>query len=314
MASLTVATVQLSLRAEPNVDDFLAHLDALVRRAADRGAEVVLFPELASTGLLGSIEDHEVTTETIAEDYWRVLTSYTDTIVAGLSRMAKTHEVVVLGGSHNRLADDGSLRNTAYVAHPDGRVESQDKIHLTPQEHDLGTRGGDELLVTQIGPFTAGVLICADIQFPELSRYLVHRGVDLIFCPSLTWNRRGVHRVRTGCQARAMENQLYVVMSPLVGHSGLPADAPMHAVGRALVTAPVDRTVGVNDGILAAAETDAEEVLVHTLDHDLLMASRAKPEAPGLALRRLDLFDVLQAEQHRSASRLAGPSEQGVSP
>jgi predicted amidohydrolase len=300
MASLTVATAQFALRAEATVEEFLAHLASLVERAAAQGAAVVVFPELASTGLLASITDHDVTTSTIVSDYWKVLPAYTDTIVAALRDIARQQQVVVVGGSHNRLAADNSLRNTAYVVHPDGRVESQDKVHLTPQEHDLGAAGGDKLLVTSVGPFTAGVLICADIQFPELSRYLVHRGVDLIFCPSLTWNRRGVHRVRTGCQARAIENQLYVVMSPLVGHNGLPLDAPMHATGRALVTGPVDKTIGVNDGVLAAAQDSAEQLVVTSLDHDLLMASRARPEAPGLALRRLDLYDSLYAEQRPS--------------
>lgn len=297
MASLTVAAVQLALRAESTVDGFVAHLDALVRKAAAQGAELVLFPELASTGLLASITDHAVTTATVSSDYWTVLPAYTDAIAEAARQLAKEHQVVVVGGSHNRIAADGSLRNTAYVAHPDGRVELQDKIHLTPQEHDLGAVGGDELLVTSVGPFTAGVLICADIQFPELTRYLVHRGVDLVLCPSLTWNRRGVHRVKTGCQARAMENQLYVAMTPLVGHNGLPQDAPMYAVGRALVAGPVDKTVGSNDGILAAAQSDEEQIVLATLDHDLLCASRAKPEAPGLALRRLDLYDSLYARQ-----------------
>jgi predicted amidohydrolase len=300
MASLTVAAVQFALKAEATVEEFVAHVDALVGKAAAQGATVVLFPELASTGLLASITDHVVTTKTVASDYRKILPRYTGTIVEALRQMARQHDVVVVGGSHNRLAEDGSLRNTAYVVHPDGRVELQDKTHLTPQEHQLGVVGGDELLVTSLGPFKAGVLICADIQFPELSRYLVHHGVDLILCPSLTWNRRGVHRVRTGCQARAIENQLYVVMSPLVGHSGLPLDAPMHAVGRALVTGPVDKTIGVNDGILAATLDGEEQVLVTTLDHDLLMASRAKPEAPGLALRRLDLFEKLRTDSGRS--------------
>lgn len=299
MASLTVATVQFALEAEATLEGLLEHVDSLVGQAAARGASVVLFPELASTGLLASISDHEVTTKTIASDYWNVLPKYTDQIVDGLRQVAGRHDVVVIGGSHNRLAEDGSLRNTAYVVHPDGHVELQDKTHLTPQEHALGVVGGDGLLVTSLGPFTAGVLICADIQFPELSRYLVHRGVDLILCPSLTWNRRGVHRVRTGCQARAIENQLYVVMSPLVGNSGLPADAPMYATGRALIAGPVDKTIGLNDGLIAIAQDDQEQVLVATLDHDLLMASRAHPEAPGLALRRLDLFEKLQSEQQR---------------
>jgi predicted amidohydrolase len=287
--------VQFALRAEPTVEAFLQHVGELAREAAGAGAEVVLFPELASTGLLGAIDDHEVTTSTISRDYWDRLPAHTEAIVHGLTTLARELGIVIVGGSHNRLAEDGSLRNTAYVFHPGGRVESQDKIHLTPQEHALGARGGDELLVTRMGPFTVGVLICADIQFPELSRHLVRRGVDLILCPSLTWNRRGVHRVRTGCEARAIENQLYVVMSPLVGHSGLPVDAPMHAVGRAVVTTPVDKTVGINDGTLALADDDSEQVLVVDLDHDLILASRANPEAPGLTLQRPDLYEALLA-------------------
>jgi hypothetical protein len=70
----------------------------------------------------------------------------------------------------------------------------------------------------------------------------------------------------------------------------------MYAVGKALVSGPVDKTVGVNDGILATTESGEEELLIAELDHDLLMASRATPEAPGLALRRLDLYAKLQAE------------------
>ncbi|WP_255889423.1 nitrilase-related carbon-nitrogen hydrolase [Nocardioides astragali] len=299
MATLTVASVQFALRAEGTLEAYTAHFEVLLRQAVDAGAEVVLFPELASTGLLGAIDDHDVTTSTIAADYWESLPQHTEAIVNALIDMAARFQVVIVGGSHNRLAEDGTLRNTAYVIHPDGRVETQDKIHLTPQEHALGARGGDELLVTKIGPFTAGVLICADIQFPELSRHLVHNGVELIFCPSLTWNRRGIHRVKTGCAARAIENQLFVVMSPLVGHSGLPLDAPMHAVGRALICTPVDKTIGINDGILAVAPDDSEQVLVAELDHDLLLASRANPEAPGLDLRRMDLYETLHAAQNQ---------------
>lgn len=296
MASLKVAATQFELRSEPDLNLFLAHCEELISSAAQQGAELILFPELSSTGLLGSITDHEVTTQTIASDYWEVLPKFTQGIVEGLQGSARDHGIVIAGGSHNRIDADGSLRNTAYIIHPDGRVESQDKVHLTPQEHALGARGGDELLVTSIGPFTVGLLICADIQYPELSRYLMQKGVDMILCPSLTWNRRGVHRVRTGCQARAIENQLYVVMSPLIGHSGLPTDAPMHAVGRALVTGPVDRTVGVNDGFMARTETEGEDIVVVELDHDLLLASRANPEAPGIALQRPDLYAKLRAE------------------
>jgi predicted amidohydrolase len=299
MATLKIATTQLQLRPEPTIDAFLAHLESLVDAAAARGAELIVFPEFASSGLLASIQDHTVTSATITSDYWNELPSLTASIVAGLKLMAAKYDIIVVGGSHNRVAEDGTLRNTAYIVYPSGRIESQDKLHLTPQEHALGARGGDDLLVTQIGPFTVGLLICADIQFPELSRYLVHKGVDLILCPSLTWNRRGVHRVRTGCEARAIENQLYVVMSPLLGTSGLPDDAPMHAVGQALVTGPVDKTVGKNDGLLGITESSTgEEVLYVELDHDLLLSSRANPESPGMKFQRPDLYTKLSAEMY----------------
>ena len=131
MPSLTVATTQFALRQESNVDEFLDHMDRLVSQAVARGAEVVVFPELASTGLLASITGHQVTTQSITADYWEELPAHLGPIMHGISAMAKRHNVTVVGGSHNRVDADGTLRNTAYIAHPDGRVESQDKTHLT---------------------------------------------------------------------------------------------------------------------------------------------------------------------------------------
>ncbi|MBP1326695.1 putative amidohydrolase [Leucobacter exalbidus] len=294
MTNLRVASVQFSLRRETSLDTHIAEMDRLVAQAVAGGAEVVVFPEFSSMGLLGAIDDHEVIGETVADDYREFLAPLFPEISEQVRQLAQRYRVTVLGGSHNRIAADGSLRNTAILAHPDGRVELQDKIHLTPPEHAMGAIGGDEMLVTKIGAFTVGVLICADVQFPELARHLVARGVDLILCPSLTWNRRGVYRVRTGCSARAIENQCYVVMSPLVGSSGLPADAPMYAVGRSIVTTPVDKTFGLNDGVLAQAHDDSEEIIFADLDHAVLIASRERPEAPGLKLQRPELYAKLR--------------------
>ncbi|MGO1543221.1 MAG: nitrilase-related carbon-nitrogen hydrolase [Gulosibacter sp.] len=296
MTGLRVASVQFELRSEESLDAYLTHTEALVSEAVGNGAELVVFPEFASTGLLGTISDHEVTAETISDDYRHHLASFADAIAAATQDIAQRHNVTLLSGSHNRIAEDGSLRNTAFLAHPDGRLEMQDKLHLTPQEHEMGATGGNELLVTQIGPFKAGLLICADIQFPELSRYLSKNGVELIVCPSLTWNRRGVHRVKTGCEARAIENQMFVVMSPLIGSSGFPSDAPMYAVGKSLVTTPVDRAFGLNDGLLAASESNEEGIIYADLDLDVLSASRENPEAPGLKLQRPDLYRELDGE------------------
>lgn len=295
MTKLKVAMVQFELRREESLDGHFEAVERLVDEAVAKDAQLVVLPEFSSMGLLGAIEDHETTAVTVTDDYWKFLAPLFPEIADRVRLLAERAGVTILGGSHNRIADDGSLRNTAILAHPDGRLEYQDKLHLTPPEHAMGARGGDDLLVTRIGDFTAGVLICADIQFPELSRYLTRQGVDLIICPSLTWNRRGVHRVRTGCSARAIENQLFVVMSPLVGSSGLPVDAPLFAVGSALATTPVDRTFGLNDGILAVSRDVGEEIIYAELDRELLLASREKPEAPGIKLQRPDFYAELLA-------------------
>lgn len=294
MSTLRVAAAQFELRSEPSLEAFLTHVEALTRQAVESGAELLVLPELASTGLLGSITDHTVTTATVSADYWGALAALDGGVRDGLAHLARRYGLTLLGGSHNRLVD-GSLRNTAYLVYPDGRLEAQDKLHLTPPEIAMGTRPGDELLLSRIGPFTAAVLICADIQYPELSRYLAGQGVNLILCPSLTWNRRGLNRVRIGGRARAMENQLYVVMSPLVGSSGLPADAPLFTVGSPFIAGPIDRRSGTHDGLVARAETHGEQLLVADLDTATIEASRAHPETPGLALRRPDLYERLAA-------------------
>ncbi|MGO4680196.1 nitrilase-related carbon-nitrogen hydrolase [Microbacterium sp. 2MCAF23] len=298
MSTMRVATVQFELRAERSPQRLIEHMETLVAKAAAGGAGVVVFPELADTGLLGAIDGEPVAADSLKEHYWDTLPAHTEAIVSAQQAMAQQYALDVLGGSLLRIDDEGLLKNTAYLSTCDGRQYTQDKIHLTPQEHDLGMRGGDSVTLIEVGGRKAGMLICADIQFPELSRYLVNRGAEIIFCPSLTWNSRGEHRVRTGCRARAIENQLFVVMSPLVGSSGSPHDAPMHAVGEAVIATPVDKTFGLNDGLLAISGNRREEtVLFGDLDFDLLAASRAKPEAPGLALQRPDVYAKLLAEQ-----------------
>jgi hypothetical protein len=69
----------------------------------------------------------------------------------------------------------------------------------------------------------------------------------------------------------------------------------MHAVGTPFITGPVDKTSGLNDGLLAEETESGESLLVATLDRDLLEMSRVRPEAPGLALRRPELYERLRS-------------------
>jgi predicted amidohydrolase len=297
MTSLRVATVQFDLRAEASFDSFAFHLTSIVERAVAEGAELVVLPELVTTGLLATHPGAaSLGPADVAGAYRAVFPPLAEPFSELLHALTTRTGTTILGGSHFRRSDDGTFRNTAYLAHPDGRVEQQDKLHLTPQEQAMGLTPGDDVLVTTIGPARAAVQICADIEFPEINRVLGLRGVEVVLCPSLTWNTRGAHRVRYGAHARAMENQFYVVTSPLVGSSGLPAGRAIHGTGYAMVTGPIDRRSGLDDGVVAAhPDTRTEGMVVADLDLDLVAQSRADPEPPGLSNIRPDLYERFAA-------------------
>jgi predicted amidohydrolase len=292
MRTLEVTAVQFELRAEPNFETFAAHLTDVVEAAAAEGTELVVLPELATTGLLAAHPGAAtLTVRELADAYRAVFSPLTEQLVELLRALATDLGITVLGGSHFRLADDGTHRNTAHIAHPDGRVERQDKLHLTPQEKAMGLQPGDDVLITEIGPARVGIQICADIEFPEINRYLAVHGVDLVLCPSLTWNTRGANRVRYGAHARAMENQSFVLISPLVGSSGVPSVGAIHGTGHAMVVGPLDRALGLDDGVVCAhPDTRTEGSVTTTLDLDLITKSRAHPEPPGLSNMRPELY------------------------
>jgi predicted amidohydrolase len=292
MGTITVTAVQFELRPEPDFDTFAQHLTAIVDAAAADQPDLIVLPELVTTGLLASLPAAaDLAPDEIGDAYRTVFPPFTEPLTDLLIERSARLGLTLLGGSHFRRADDGSFRNTAVLAHPDGRVEHQDKLHLTPQEKAIGLQPGDDVLITQIGAATVGVQICADIEFPEINRYLGVHGVELVLAPSLTWNRRGANRVRYGAHARAMENQLFVAVAPLVGTSGVPTSGAIHGTGTAMITGPLDRTLGLDDGVVCAhPDTRREGWVTATLDLDLIAASRAHPEPPGLSNTRPDLY------------------------
>jgi predicted amidohydrolase len=295
MSTLRVATAQFALRPERDFEAFSEHLSAVVADAARAEAQVVVLPELVTMGLLASLPDAEsLSVADVPAAYRSLFPGLTDAFAELVRDLAVRHSMWVLGGSHWRGREDGSFVNTAYFAHPDGTLESQDKLHLTPPEVAIDTSRGDDLLVTSIDGIGVAILICADIQFPELTRHLVlEHDVQLILCPSLTWNSRGVHRVRYGSHARAVENQIFVATSTLIGTCGVPADSPLHAKGRTFIAGPIDRVFGANDGVLATTDGDDEGLAIADLDFGRLAESRANPEPPGLSNLRPDLYRSL---------------------
>ena len=78
-------------------------------------------------------------------------------------------------------------------------------------------KGGTDLRVFRTPLGMIGISTCYDVEFPMIARTQTAAGAQIILCPSCTDSLQGYFRVRIGAQARALENQVFVVQAPTVG-------------------------------------------------------------------------------------------------
>ncbi len=281
-----LATVQLQARAVKDFDEFVSNIEYFVDVAADYGADFVVFPELFTLSLL-SFETKKLTPMQAIDR----LSEHTEPLVEALSTLALAYNVNIIGGSHPTRTPDGDIQNVAYVCLRDGSVHAQEKIHPTPDENYWwNIKGGDDVGVIQTDCGPIGVLICYDSEFPELARRLVDEGAQIIFTPFCTDSRQGYMRVRYCCQARAVENQCFVVMSGNVGN--LPGVDNMDIqYAQSCILTPCDFPFA-RDGIAAEASENIETLTIADVNLDDLTWARAEGTVRNLSDRRFDLYRI----------------------
>ena len=284
--SVRIATCQLQARAVSGFDEFMKQVEYFVDVAADYEADFIVFPEMFTLMLL-SAEERELSPQEAIE----ALSDYTPRIRQRLSELALAFNINIIGGSHPTRMADGDIHNVAYVCLRDGAIHAQEKIHPTPNEaYWWNIKGGDSIdaIPTDCGPI--GVLICYDSEFPELARRLVDEGARIIFVPFCTDSRQGYMRVRYCAQARAIENQCYVVMSGNVGN--LPNVANMDIqYAQSCILTPCDFPFA-RDGIAAEASENVETLTISDVNLADLSWARAEGTVQNLADRRFDLYRI----------------------
>ncbi|MBO6765731.1 bifunctional GNAT family N-acetyltransferase/carbon-nitrogen hydrolase family protein [Maricaulis sp.] len=281
-----VATVQFQQRRVSSFEEFIGNIEYFVSVTSDYRSDFVVFPELFTLQLLAL----EETRLTHAQSIER-LTEYTPRFVEEMRQMAISYNINIIGGSHPTRTDDGDIQNVAYVFLRDGSVHAQEKIHPTPSErHWWNIKGGDQLgtIQTDCGP--VGILICYDSEFPELARKLADEGAKIFFVPFCTDNRQGYMRVRYCSQARAIENQCYVVMSGNVGN--LPGVENMDIqYAKSCILTPCDFNFA-RDGIAEECSENVETVSIADLDLTDLDWARQEGTVRNLRDRRFDLYAI----------------------
>jgi predicted amidohydrolase len=199
------------------VEDFAAWQSKIgrwVEKAASSGATLLLFPEYAAMELSAT----DMATASDIQGSLRTVIAAADAANAHYRALAMHAGVTILAGSMPVQVSNGKIVNRATLYVPDGRSGYQDKIVMTRFEREQwDISGGDTLRLfrTPLGPI--GVSICYDVEFPMIARTQAEAGAKIILAPSCTDNMQGYWRVRIGAQARALENQCFVVQSPTVG-------------------------------------------------------------------------------------------------
>ena len=178
-----------------------------VETAWDGGVDIVLMPEYLWAGLEPCLPPG-ADMENIAKVVW------IDLMPKLKQRLSRKGKHVVLGTAPWLDPVNNHLHNRALIF-SDGRVLHQDKLFLTPWETEF--RAGRELYVFEMAGLRVAVVICLDIEIPEISSRLRGLNIDLLLVPTATETSYGSERVNRCASARAVELGCAVIVCPLVG-------------------------------------------------------------------------------------------------
>jgi predicted amidohydrolase len=275
--SLRVGAVQMC-----STDDLAANLAitrALVARAADDGAQLVVLPECFS--FLGRREGDKLAIAEILDG--------SGAVAGTLRELATKHGVWIVGGGTPEVVPGDIARtyNTALAVDPRGELVARyRKIHLfdvdipggaTLRESDATARGG-ELVLIDIGGAKVGLSICYDLRFPELYRRLVKDlGAEVLLVPAAFTAHTGAAHWHLLLRARAVENQAWVVAAAQHGQH----NEKRASYGHSLVVDPW--------GTVVAEQAEGDGVVLATLDSETLAKRRTQMPCLGHAVLWNDL-------------------------
>jgi omega-amidase len=235
------------------------------QRAKDVGAELILFPEMTDTGYsMPVIHKHA--------DHWKT------GFVPGLREIANKLSMVIVSGVSER--DGSSIYNSQVVVDAKGDIVAKyRKTHLyavAPVEEHTCFAHGDAFASFELGGLHFGFSICYDLRFPEMYRKMATEQNVGAFLLSSAWPFPRDEHFRVLAQARAIENQSYMIVSNRVGK-----DHDLWFCGNSAIIDPR----GI---VIAAASPDREELIHGDVSQGLVQSVRQRMESLGH--RRQDLY------------------------
>ncbi|MGN6721631.1 MAG: carbon-nitrogen hydrolase family protein [Marmoricola sp.] len=245
-----------------SVEENLAALESAVAKAAAQGAQLLITPEMSASGY------------NVDDGYASSAESTDGPIEHRLAEAARQHGIALIYGYPEREGD--ALYNTAAVLGADGtEIARYRKTHLFGDFETKHFTPADDLVVQfDLNGIRCGVVVCYDVEFPEVVRAHAGAGTQLLLVPTalmLPFDFVADSVV----PVRAWENELCLVYADRCGTEG-----DLTYVGRSCV-------IG-SDGTELARAGRGEELLIADIDEDTLVAG--KKLNTYLRDRRTDLY------------------------
>lgn len=281
---IRLGLVQWQMRPYRHIEDLMQQVEYFVDTLSGYKSDFALFPEFFNAPLMAEY-NHLGEAEAI-----RKLAGFTELIVKEFSKLSVAYNINIISGSMPELEGE-QLYNAGYLCKRDGSVERYEKIHVTPDEERVwGMNVGRSFQTFDTDCGKIGILICYDVEFPELSRLLADEGMNILFVPFLTDTQNGYSRVRHCAQARAIENECYVAIAGSVGN--LPKVHNMDIqYAQSMVFTPCDFSFPTT-GVKSEATPNTEMIVISDVDLDLLTELHNYGSVKNLKDRRKDLYTL----------------------
>jgi len=270
---ITIALGQISCK----VGDKKHNIETMkrkIKQAKERKADLVAFPELASTGYVVRDRAYE-----LAEPV------PSGPSVRQIEEIAEKENVHIIFGMIERSAKASAvLHNTAVLIGPKGYIGKYQKMYLPTHsvfEEKRYFRPGYQTPVfeTEIGKL--GMIICYDVYFPEVTRVLSLKGAKLIVCISASPSvRKGFFETLTA--ARAIENTVFVAFVNLAG-----IEDGLQFWGGSRIIAP-------SGNLISQAKYDEDDLISAKINYSDL--TRVQAWVPTLRDLRPEIFNSLKEE------------------
>jgi predicted amidohydrolase/GNAT superfamily N-acetyltransferase len=283
-SNVRLGLIQWQMRSFKNFEEVCEQIEFFVDAASGYESDFILFPEYFHAPLMAEYNHLPM------PDAVRKLAEYTEIIKQKFIEFAVKYNANIITGSMPCIRD-GKLLNIGFLCHRNGTVEHYEKLHLTPDEKSSwGMSGGNKLKAFETDCGKIGILICYDVEFPELSRILADEGMNILFVPFSTDTQGGYIRVRHCAMARAIENECFVAIAGSVGN--LPRVHNMDIqFAKSAVFTPSDFPFP-HDAIKSEATPNTEMTLIVDVDLDLLKDLHHFGSVRTLTDRRNDLYSI----------------------